>query len=219
MKRQKTDEREKVMNAKWLERQKQQLDLEKKDLELERQLLIIEKLRLQLEGIKSQTENGQVIKVATKKCVSCGDTIDKEALICPICGTEDSHFAEMWDNDVKLGEKKVVFQIEIDSPPDYDSPFTKGINSVVVPASVFYASRLSIIIQKGEGYEYYESEDIPECLKNSTGTTYIEKRSNPNDWIEILIVKKGCNPSTAEEILNFLLTELLDETDNKEILI
>ncbi len=216
--RQKTDEREKVMNAKWLELTKE-TTIKQQELEIERQKLIIEKLNLQLEGLKSQTGSGKIIKTATKQCFNCKEKIDEEAFICPICGCEDAHFSSMWGNDVNLGEKKVVFQIEIETPPDYKSPFVRGINTIVIPASTFYASKLGLIIRKEEGYEYYESDEIPECLKNVTGSIYVEKRGNPNDWIEVLIVKKGCDPLVAEEILNFLLTELMDETAKKEILI
>ncbi|MHA1285539.1 MAG: hypothetical protein ACTSQP_23795, partial [Promethearchaeota archaeon] len=121
---------------------------------------------------------------------------------------ENGTYSERWGRYYSV-EKMAVIQIEVIDNPPAESPFVKGLNTVIMPSSAFLNSKLNSIVQKvGDANETEWSEDVPSCLKSETGRTQFQgiDRKNADDvmseWIEILISKEDCSYIVAEQILN-----------------
>lgn len=120
------------------------------------------------------------------------------------------------------------------------SPFNFGMNAIVIPSEIFLNSKLHSHVEKAvSDFGFVDWGSMPDSLKsemvevsytNSEGNEVIElvntveitglDRSNPGDtaseWLELLISKKYCSIGDAYDILELVLTSVINETTGEE---
>jgi len=172
------------------------LAIRQAELDLKLKELLIKRKRLKLEEILERTRVRAYKKSIMRVCDSCESLIDSNALICPNCGIEKVKSAK-----TRLLEKEIVIQLFIIDNPSAESPFIKGLNTIVCPYKVFKDSKMNSLL---EMFQNVNSEYSNPKLKG---------------WDKIILPKKKCSAKIAEDILNLILTELFNETMGEEILI